>query len=72
MGMIEGVGHFETEAIQAREFLRCKNRRRFAHPITPTSGVLGTPVRADRPDPFAVRLRAGSSLRNGGLLRMTT
>jgi hypothetical protein len=41
--MIEGVGHFETEAIQAREFLRRKNRRRFAHPITPTSGVLGTP-----------------------------
>jgi len=39
-----------------------RKTRHFAHPITPKPGVLGTPVRAARPDP---------SLRNRGLLRVT-
>jgi hypothetical protein len=49
------VSHFEMEPIQTREFCVATTATR----------------RADRPDPFAIQLRAGSSLRKSGLLRMT-
>jgi len=49
------------EARQARDYCVATNALRraslaqgklaFAHPITPKAGVLGTPVRAARPDP---------------------